>query len=136
MEVYLKSRGQGFGPEVRRRIMLGTYALSSGYYEAYYLRAQKVRTQIINDFKKVFQKVDVLLTPTSPVLPFKLGEKIKDPLSMYLVDVYTVSVNLAGLPALSLPCGKVGALPVGLQMIGQPFSEHKILALAEIFEQL
>ena len=136
LDVYLQSRQQGFGAEVRRRIMLGTYALSSGYYEAYYLRAQKVRTKVIEDFAKVFKKVDVLLTPTSPFLPFKIGERIKDPLAMYLVDVYTVSINLAGLPALSLPCGKVGKLPVGLQIIGQPFAEHKILKIAEIFEKL
>jgi len=136
MEVYLKSREEGFGAEVRRRIMLGTYALSSGYYEAYYLRAQKVRTKVIEDFEKVFKKVDVLLTPTSPFLPFKIGERIKDPLAMYLVDVYTVSVNLAGLPALSLPAGFVGKLPVGLQIIGQPFEENRILEVGEIFEKL
>lgn len=136
MEVYLKSRGQGFGAEVRRRIMLGTYALSSGYYDAYYLRAQKVRTKVIEDFKKAFEKVDVLMAPVSPFLPFKIGERIDDPLSMYLVDVYTVSVNLAGLPALSLPVGKVGKLPVGLQMIGKPFEEFKLLSIAENFEKL
>ncbi len=135
MEIYLKSKGEGFGQEVRRRIMLGTYSLSSGYYEAYYLRAQKVRTLVKEDFKKVFEKVDVLLTPVSPVLPFKIGEKIDDPLSMYLVDVYTVSINLAGLPALSLPCGKAGHLPVGLQIIGKPFEENKILEIGEIFEK-
>jgi len=115
--------------------MLGTYVLSAGYYEAYYLRAQKVRTKVIEDFEKVFKKVDVLLTPTSPLLPFKIGERVKDPLAMYLVDVYTVSINLAGLPALSLPGGKVGQLPVGLQIIGQPFAEDKILAVGEIFEK-
>jgi len=136
MEVYLRSRGQGFGAEVRRRIMLGTYALSAGYYEAYYLRAQKVRTLIKNDFDRVFQKVDCLFTPTSPFPAFKLGEKTSDPLSMYLSDIYTVSVNLAGLPALSLPCGKVSNLPVGLQIIGQAFNEHKILSIAETFEKL
>ena len=135
MEIYLKSKGEGFGQEVRRRIMLGTYSLSAGYYEAYYLRAQKVRTLIKEDFKKVFEKVDILLTPVSPALPFKIGEKIDDPLSMYLVDVYTVSINLVGLPALSLPCGKVGQLPVGLQIIGKPFEENKILEIGEIFEQ-
>jgi len=134
LEVYLNSRENGFGAEVRRRIMIGTYALSSGYYEAYYLRAQKVRTKIRNDFEKVFEKVDVILAPVSPVLPFKIGERIEDPLSMYLVDAYTVSVNLAGLPALSLPVGKVEKLPVGLQIIGRPFEEEKILELAKYFE--
>lgn len=133
MDTYLKTRGDGFGREVRRRIMLGTYSLSSGYYEAYYLRAQKVRSKVIEDFKKVFDRVDAIFTPTSPVLPFKIGEKIEDPLSMYLVDVYTVSVNLAGLPALSIPVGKVGKLPVGLQIIGRPFEEPKIFEIGEAF---
>jgi len=135
MEIYLKSKGEGFGEEVRRRIMLGTYSLSAGYYEAYYLRAQKVRTLVKEDFEKVFEKVDVLLTPVSPFVAFKIGEKIEDPLSMYLVDVYTVSINLAGLPALSLPGGKAGHLPVGLQIIGKPFEENKILEIGEIFEK-
>jgi len=135
MEVYLKSRGEGFGQEVRRRIMLGTYALSAGYYEAYYLRAQKVRTLVKNDFEKVFKKVDALLTPVAPFLPFKAGEKNEDPLSMYLVDVYTVSVNLVGLPALSMPCGKVSKLSVGLQIIGKPFEEEKILEIAGVYEK-
>ncbi len=135
MEIYLKSKGEGFGEEVRRRIMLGTYSLSAGYYEAYYLRAQKVRTLVKEDFEKVFEKVDVLLTPVSPFVAFKIGEKIEDPLSMYLVDVYTASINLAGLPALSLPGGKVGHLPVGLQIIGKPFEENKILEIGEIFEK-
>jgi len=134
MDVYLKSREKGFGDEVRRRIMLGTYALSSGYYEAYYLKAQKVRTLIREDFQKVFKKVNVILTPTSPFTAFKIGEKIKDPLSMYLVDIYTVSVNLAGLPALSLPCGKVNNLPVGLQIIGKPFEEDLILETGQALE--
>ena len=135
MEIYLKSKGEGFGQEVRRRIMLGTYSLSAGYYEAYYLRAQKTRTLVKNDFEKVFEKVDCLLTPVSPFVAFKIGEKVEDPLLMYLVDVYTVSINLAGLPALSLPCGKVGHLPVGLQIIGKPFEESKILEISEIFEK-
>jgi len=134
IDVYLKTRGEGFGAEVRRRIMIGTYALSAGYYEAYYLRAQKVRTQVIKDFEKAFQKVDAIFCPVSPVLPFKIGEKADDPLSMYLVDVYTVSVNLAGLPALSLPVGFVKELPVGLQIIGKPFEEEKILQIGEVFE--
>ncbi len=133
LDVYLKSREGGFGPEVRRRIILGTYVLSAGYYEAYYLKAQKVRNLIKDDFEKVFKKVDAIFTPVSPFLPFKIGEKVEDPLSMYLVDVYTVSVNLAGLPALSLPVGKVGKLPVGLQIIGRPFEEQRILEIGKIF---
>jgi len=135
LDVYLKSREEGFGTEVRRRIMLGTYALSAGYYEAYYLRALKVRTLIKEDFDQAFKKVDVIFTPVSPTPGFKLGEKITDPLTMYLSDIFTVSVNLAGLPALSLPCGKIGKLPVGLQIIGQSFEENKILKIGEIFEK-
>ena len=134
LDVYLESRGKGFGEEVRRRIMLGTYALSAGYYEAYYLKAQKVRTLIKNDFEKAFKRVDAIFAPVSPFLPFKIGEKIKDPLSMYLVDVYTVSVNLAGLPALSLPVGKKENLPVGFQIIGKPFEEDKILEIGKLYE--
>lgn len=134
LDVYLETRGKGFGPEVRRRIMIGTYALSSGYYEAYYLRAEKVRNLIKNDFENVFNKVDVLMAPVSPFLPFKIGERIQDPLLMYLVDIYTVSINLAGLPALSLPVGRVGNLPVGLQIIGKPFQEDMILETAGFFE--
>ena len=129
LDTYLKSRSEGFGEEVRRRIILGTYALSSGYYEAYYLRAQKVRTLIRQDFEKVFEKFDVIVGPTTPTTAFKIGEKV-DPLSMYLSDIYTVSVNLAGLPAISVPCGKVGDLPVGLQIIGRKFDEETILRLA------
>jgi len=135
LDVYLYSREEGFGEEVRRRIMLGTYALSAGYYETYYKRAQKVRTLVKNDFEKVFKKVDVLMTPVSPFLPFKIGEKIEDPLSMYLVDVYTVSINLVGLPALSIPCGQAKGLPVGLQIIGKPFEENKILEIGLILEK-
>ena len=134
MEVYLKSRGEGFGAEVRRRIMLGTYALSAGYYEAYYLKAQKIRTLVRNDFNDAFKKVDVLMTPAAPSLPFKIGEKIDDPLSMYLTDIYTVSVNLAGLPALVLPMGKAKGLPVGLQIIGKSFEENTIFQTAKIYE--
>ena len=136
LDVYLKSRGEGLGAEVRRRIMLGTYALSAGYYEAYYLRAQKVRTLIRKDFDRAFEKVDAIFTPVSPTPAFKLGEKIDDPLTMYLSDIFTVSVNLAGLPALSLPVGKARKLPVGLQIIGKPFEENKILEIGEIFEKL
>ena len=136
LDVYLKTRGEGFGVEVRRRIMLGTYALSSGYYDAYYKRSLKVRTKVIEDFNNAFKKVDIIVTPTSPILPFKIGEKIEDPLSMYLVDVYTVSINLAGLPAISVPCGKVGKLPVGLQIIGQPFKENQLFEAASFLESL
>jgi len=136
LDIYFNNRGQGFGPEVKRRIMLGTYALSAGYYDAYYLRAQKVRTLVKNDFNKVFKQVDILMTPVAPSLPFKIGEKINDPLSMYLVDIYTVSVNLAGLPALSLPIGRVGKLPVGLQIIGKWFEEDKIFKIGKMTEKL
>jgi aspartyl-tRNA(Asn)/glutamyl-tRNA(Gln) amidotransferase subunit A len=135
MEVYLKSRGQGFGTEVRRRIMLGTYALSAGYYEAYYLKAQKVRTLIREDFDRAFKKVDLIMTPVSPTTAFKIGEKISDPLTMYLSDIFTIAVNLAGLPALSLPCGKAKGLPVGLQIMARPFEEEKIFFAGEVFEK-
>lgn len=134
LEGYLKTRQQGFGDEVRRRIMLGTYTLSAGYYEAYYLKAQKVRTLIKEDFTKAFEKVDVLMTPTAPTTAFKIGEKIDDPISMYLSDIYTVSANLAGLPAVSIPCGKKGKLPIGLQIIGRHFEEEKILKVAQMHE--
>jgi len=132
---YLKTRQQGFGPEVRRRIMIGTYVLSAGYYDAYYLKAQKVRTLIKQDFDKVFEKVDVLMTPTSPTPAFKIGEKATDPVSMYLADVYTVAAPLAGIPAVSIPVGNVGKLPVGLQIMGNQFDDHKILKVAQIYEQ-
>jgi aspartyl-tRNA(Asn)/glutamyl-tRNA(Gln) amidotransferase subunit A len=135
LDTYLKSRAKGFGTEVKRRIMLGTYSLCAGYYEAYYLKAQEVRNLIKNDFEEAFKKVDLIFTPVSPFPAFKIGEKIKDPLSMYLVDIYTVSVNLAGLPALSLPCGKVGKLPVGLQIIGKHFQENKIFDAASLIEK-
>ncbi len=135
LDVYLQSRGEGFGNEVRRRIMLGTYALSAGYYEAYYVRAQKVRTLIKKDFDKAFEKVDVIFTPTSPTPAFKLGERAKDPLQMYLSDIFTASVNLAGLPAISVSCGRVQNLPVGLQIIGKPFEEEKIMNIAEVLEK-
>ena len=116
--------------------MLGTYVLSAGYYEAYYLRAQKVRTLIREDFEKAFGKVDAIFTPVSPTPAFKLGEKIDDPLTMYLSDIFTIAVNLAGLPAISLPCGKAGELPAGLQIIGKPFEEEKILAIGKILEEI
>ena len=135
LDVYLQSRGKGFGEEVRRRIMLGTYVLSRGFYEAYYLKAQKVRTLIREDFNKAFQKVDIILTPTSPTLPFRIGEKMKNPLSMYLSDIFMIAVNLAGLPAISIPCGKVKNLPVGLQIIGKEFQDYKILEVAQALEK-
>jgi aspartyl-tRNA(Asn)/glutamyl-tRNA(Gln) amidotransferase subunit A len=134
-EMYRKTRGAGFGPEVKRRIMLGTYALSAGYYDAYYLKAQKVRTLIKGDFDRAFQQVDLILTPTSPVPAFRLGERTADPLAMYLADIYTVTGSLAGVTAISLPCGKVwGTLPVGLQIIGPHFEEGRVLCLARAFE--
>lgn len=135
IDLYAKSRAEGFGAEVKRRIILGTYVLSSGYYDAYYLRAQKVRTLIRRDFLNAFTEVDTLLTPTSPVPAFKIGEKA-DPLAMYLLDIYTIGVNLAGLPAASVPCGFTnGGLPIGLQLIGQPFKEADLLTLAHTYEQ-
>ncbi len=135
VDLYAQSRAEGFGPEVKRRIILGTYVLSSGYYDAYYLRAQKVRTLIRQDFLKAYHEVDALLTPTSPMPAFRLGEK-SDPLALYLCDIYTIGVNLAGLPALSLPCGFTPAgLPIGLQLIGQPFREADLLAMAHTYEQ-
>lgn len=136
LDVYLQSRGGGFGSEVRRRIMLGTYALSAGYYEAYYLRAQRVRALIKRDFVRAFEKVDAIFTPVSPTTAFKLGEKIKDPLQMYLSDIFTIAVNLAGLPALSMPIGRRGHLPVGLQIIGKFFEEEKIFQIAKISEKI
>ena len=135
VDLYFQSRAEGFGAEVKRRIILGTYVLSSGYYDAFYLRAQKVRTLIRQDFLNAYQEVDALLTPTSPIPAFKLGEK-SDPLAMYLCDIYTIGVNLAGLPAISVPCGFTrGNLPIGLQLIGQPFQEANLLALAHIYDR-
>src|SRR5881398_1455181 len=136
MEMYMKTRQEGFGAEVKRRIMLGTYAMSAGYYDAYYGKAQAVRTLIKRDFDEAFKEVDVIVTPTMPTPAFKLGEKIQDPLQMYLSDIYTISVNLAGLPAVSLPCGlSSGKLPIGLQVIGRPFEEEKVLRAAYAYEQ-
>jgi aspartyl-tRNA(Asn)/glutamyl-tRNA(Gln) amidotransferase subunit A len=135
VDIYFKSRAEGFGAEVKRRIILGTYVLSSGYYDAYYLRAQKVRTLIRQDFLDAYREVDALLTPPSPVPAFKIGEK-SDPLAMYLLDIYTLGVNLAGLPGVSIPCGFTqGGLPIGLQLIGQPFQEANLLAIAQAYEQ-
>jgi aspartyl-tRNA(Asn)/glutamyl-tRNA(Gln) amidotransferase subunit A len=135
--MYGNTRGSGFGAEVKRRIILGTYVLSSGYYDAYYLRAQKVRTLVRNDFLKAFEKVDALLTPTTPTAAFRIGEKSDDPLQMYLTDIYTISCNLAGICGLSVPCGftKSPRLPVGLQLLGKPFGEETILRIAHAYEQ-
>ncbi|MCK4905509.1 Asp-tRNA(Asn)/Glu-tRNA(Gln) amidotransferase subunit GatA [bacterium] len=136
VDMYEKTRDEGFGEEVKRRIMLGTYALSSGYYEAYYLKALKVRTLIKNDFSEAFKKCDVIVTPVAPTPAFKIGEKVSDPLQMYLSDIFTIPVNLAGLPAISIPCGfSKDGLPIGLQIIGKPFDECKILQTAYTFEQ-
>ncbi len=135
-DAYLENRGEGFGKEVKRRVILGTYALSSGYYDAYYIKAQKVRSLVASDFKEVFKKVDVLLTPTTPTLPFKIGEKIEDPLAMHLSDIFTVTANLAGLPAISLPCGERGGLPVGAQVLAKRFYEDTLFYAAEKFEKI
>ena len=132
---FSESRSIGFGAEVRRRIMLGTYALSAGYYDMYYLKALKVRTLIKRDFERAFGNVDVIIGPTMPYLPFKIGEKIDDPLAMYLADIYTVSINIAGVPAISIPCGFKNGLPIGLQIIGDFFKEGQILQVAHSFEQ-
>jgi aspartyl-tRNA(Asn)/glutamyl-tRNA(Gln) amidotransferase subunit A len=135
IDMYRKTRERGFGPEVKRRIMLGTYALSSGYYDAYYLRAQKVRALIARDFSDAFQKVDAILTPTAPTPAFRIGEKSSDPLQMYLADIYTVTGSLAGIPGISVPCGKTKAgLPVGMQIFGPHFREGSVLRLARAFE--
>jgi len=137
LELYCRTRGAGFGAEVKRRIILGTYVLSSGYYDAYYLRAQKVRTLIRNDFLAAFKQVDAIITPTSPTAAFKIGEKSGDPLQMYLSDIFTISCNLAGISGISLPCGFTASpkLPIGLQLLGQPFGEATLLKLAHAYEQ-
>jgi aspartyl-tRNA(Asn)/glutamyl-tRNA(Gln) amidotransferase subunit A len=137
IELYSKTRGAGFGAEVKRRIILGTYVLSSGYYDAYYLRAQKVRTLIRDDFLKAFEKVDAIAAPTSPTAAFKIGEHSDDPLQMYLSDIYTISANLAGICGISVPCGftKSPKLPIGLQLLGKPFGEEAILKIAHAYEQ-
>jgi aspartyl-tRNA(Asn)/glutamyl-tRNA(Gln) amidotransferase subunit A len=137
VELYSRTRGAGFGAEVKRRIILGTSVLSSGYYDAYYLRAQKVRTLIRNDFLTAFEKVDAILTPTSPTAAFKIGEKSEDPLQMYLSDIFTISCNLAGICGISLPCGftKAPKLPIGLQILGKPLGEETMLRLAHAYEQ-
>jgi len=135
LEMYSKTRALGFGDEVKRRIMLGTYALSAGYYEAYYGQAQKVRTLVVRDFNEAFEKFDVLISPTSPTPAFKIGEKVADPLQMYLSDICTIPVNLAGIPAISIPSGAVNGLPVGLQIMGKVLGEETILRVAYAFEQ-
>ncbi len=135
IEAAEKTRQFGFGPEVKRRIMLGTYALSAGYYDAYYVKAQKVRTLIKRDFDQAFEKYDALVTPTSPTVAFKIGEKLDDPMQMYLSDVCTLPINIAGLPAISIPAGFAGNLPVGMQIIGKPFDEETILRIAFAYEQ-
>ncbi|MFE4714091.1 MULTISPECIES: Asp-tRNA(Asn)/Glu-tRNA(Gln) amidotransferase subunit GatA [Bacillales] len=135
LDLYHNSRSLGFGPEVKRRIMLGTYALSSGYYDAYYLKAQKVRTLIKQDFDEIFQKYDVVIGPTAPTTAFKLGSQTEDPLTMYLNDILTIPVSLAGIPAVSVPCGFAEGLPVGLQIIGKEFDESTVLRVAHAFEQ-
>jgi aspartyl-tRNA(Asn)/glutamyl-tRNA(Gln) amidotransferase subunit A len=137
VEMYARTRGAGFGAEVKRRIILGTYVLSSGYYDAYYLRAQKVRTLIRSDFLKAFETVDAIVTPTSPTAAFKIGEKSDDPLQMYLSDIFTISCNLAGICGVSVPCGftRSPKLPIGLQLLGQPFGEATLLRLAHAYEQ-
>jgi aspartyl-tRNA(Asn)/glutamyl-tRNA(Gln) amidotransferase subunit A len=136
IDMYCASRGEGFGAEVKRRIMLGTYALSAGYYDAYYVKALKVRRLIRNDFDAAFRSVDVIATPVSPTPAFKIGELVDDPLAMYLSDIYTISANLAGLPGLSIPAGfSTGNLPIGLQLLGPPFAEEKLLRAARMFER-
>jgi aspartyl-tRNA(Asn)/glutamyl-tRNA(Gln) amidotransferase subunit A len=137
IDMYGKTRGAGFGPEVKRRIILGTYALSAGYYDAYYLRAQKVRTLIRRDFEQAFTKCDAIVTPTSPTAAFKVGEKTDDPLQMYLSDIFTISVNLAGNCGVSVPCGFTTKpkLPIGLQILGKAFGEETILRVAHAYEQ-
>ncbi len=136
IDMYEKTRAEGFGREVKRRIMLGTYVLSAGYYEAYYLKALKVRTLIKKDFEEAFSKVDCIITPVSPVLPFKIGERVDDPLKMYLVDIYTASLNLSGLPGMSMPCGYADGFPVGIQFISKAFDETTILKIAHTYQRI
>jgi aspartyl-tRNA(Asn)/glutamyl-tRNA(Gln) amidotransferase subunit A len=136
LDMYQKTRGRGFGPEVKRRIMLGSYALSTGYYESYYLKGQKVRTLIARDFREAFERADVIAVPTSPVPAFRLGERTAEPLQMYLADIYTVTGSLAGVPGISVPCGKTPeGLPVGLQILGPPLGESRVLEIARAFEK-
>jgi len=134
--LYKRSRSEGFGAEVKRRIMIGTYVLSAGYYDAYYLKAQKLRRHIKEDFQRAFEQADVLMGPTSPSVAFRLGEKIDDPVTMYLCDIYTNAVNLAGLPGMSIPCGFVDGLPVGLHLVGNYFGEGRLLNAAHRYQQV
>jgi aspartyl-tRNA(Asn)/glutamyl-tRNA(Gln) amidotransferase subunit A len=136
MDLYKRSRGEGFGAEVKRRIMTGTYVLSAGYYDAYYLQAQKVRQLITDDFRRAFEQVDLLIGPTTPTPAFHIGAKMNDPVTMYLNDIYTIGANLAGLPALSMPCGQIDGLPMGLQLVGPHFSESRLLNAAHRYEQV
>jgi aspartyl-tRNA(Asn)/glutamyl-tRNA(Gln) amidotransferase subunit A len=138
IDMYRKTRGEGFGAEVKRRIILGTYVLSSGYHDAYYLRAQKVRTLIRQDFLKAFEKVDAIVTPTTPTAAFKVGEKSDDPLQMYLSDIFTVAANVAGICGISIPCGftRSPKLPIGLQLLSKPFGEETILRIAHAYEEV
>lgn len=135
IDTYMKTRGQGFGPEVKRRIMLGTYALSSGYYDAYYVKAQKVRTLIKQDFDTAFEKVDAIVAPTSPTVAFELDSRMDDPYAMYLADVFTIPANMAGIPGISVPCGLSDGMPVGLQLLGKAFDETTLLGIAHAYEQ-
>ena len=135
LDVYQTARDNGFGAEVKRRILVGTFALSAGYYDAYYKQAQKVRTLIKQDFDRVWQQVDLLLTPTSPTTAFKLGEKTNDPLSMYLADIFTVSANITGIPGINIPIGRLDGLPVGMQLLGPEWSEQRLLQLAHYYEE-
>ena len=134
--MYRRTRDHGFGAEVKRRIMLGTYALNAGYYDAYYLKAQKVRSLLTRDFEEAFKKVDAILTPTSPTVAFPLGEKVGNPLAMYLADIYTVTADLAGIPGISIPCGETREkLPIGLQILGKHFDEATVLRVAHAYAQ-
>jgi aspartyl-tRNA(Asn)/glutamyl-tRNA(Gln) amidotransferase subunit A len=133
--MYERTRGEGFGDEVKRRIMLGTYALSSGYYDAYYVKAQKVRTLIKQDFDQAFAKVDAIIAPTSPTVAFRIGSRTDDPIQMYLADVFTIPANMAGIPGVAVPCGFSEGLPVSLQVLGRSFDEAGILRIAHAYEQ-
>jgi aspartyl-tRNA(Asn)/glutamyl-tRNA(Gln) amidotransferase subunit A len=135
-DLYTRSRGEAFGPEVQRRIMVGAYALSSGYYDAYYLKAQQLRHLISDDFKKAYEKVDVIMAPATPETAFNIGEKSDDPISMYLSDIFTIAVNLAGIPAMSVPIGFVNKMPVGMQIMGNYFEEAKLLNVAHQYQQV
>jgi aspartyl-tRNA(Asn)/glutamyl-tRNA(Gln) amidotransferase subunit A len=135
-DLYKRSRAEGFGAEVRRRILIGTYVLSAGYYDAYYLKAQKLRRLISDDFRRAFAEVDVIMGPTSPTPAFRIGEKADDPVTMYLSDIYTIAANLAGLPAMSMPVEPVGGLPTGLQLIGDYFAEARLLNVAHRLQQV